>query len=84
DSGLVSDVRAGENEGRQLHHDFVVLRMAQSTLRNSGNTWTGEFTLTTPGKANGQAALAVWVTNDGDLTPLQAVGGWLAKAQSPR
>jgi hypothetical protein len=29
----------------------------------------------------GQVALAVWVTREGQLEPVQATGGWLAKSQ---
>jgi len=28
--GIVSDVKAGENGGRQLHHDFAVVNLLQS------------------------------------------------------
>jgi hypothetical protein len=78
DSGLISDVKAGENEGMRLHHDFVVLKMVQASLTAKEHVWTGGFTLATPGKAKGRPALAVWVTREGSLEPFQATGGWLA------
>jgi hypothetical protein len=72
--GIVSDVRAGENAGRVLHHEFVALALLQAPLP------AGAAVLTLP-SANregvARASLAVWVTRRGDLTPLQATGGWL-------
>jgi hypothetical protein len=80
DSELSSDVKAGENEGRHLNHDFAALTLMKQTLAGKDNGFQGEFTLDTNPKAtNGRLALAVWVTRAGELEPLQAVGGWLPK-----
>jgi len=72
--GIISDVRAGENQGRQLHNEFVVLALKSATLQN------GMVALNLPlsqGKDVGRHALAVWVTRRGELMPVQATGGWL-------
>ena len=72
--GISSSVRAGENEGRTLHHEFVAL--ALKTARIAGGT--AELNLPKPAPAGvARQALAVWVTRPGELTPLQAAGGWL-------
>lgn len=72
--GIVSGVKAGENEGRTLHHEFVALALAAAPLRDGA----AELKLprkTEPGVA--RQALAVWITRRGDLTPVQATGGWV-------
>ncbi len=72
--GISSAVRAGENEGRTLQHEFVAL--ALKTVRLEARV--AELKL--PGIADnsvGRHALAVWVTRRGDATPVQATGGWL-------
>jgi hypothetical protein len=72
--GIVSAVRAGENEGRTLHHDFIALALKTAPLRNG----RAELTLRVPAVADvPHHALAVWVTRTGELTPVQATGGWL-------
>jgi hypothetical protein len=72
--GLVSDVRRGENAGRTLHHDFVVLEHAGAKLsRDPEGGWRAR--LDTPHLTDKAGALAVWVEVKG--IPVQAAGGWL-------
>ena len=76
--GLSSDVTAGENKGRRLTHDFIVLTLVKAPLTLRGDEARGEFTLDPPRKtATGRPAMAVWVTQTGRIEPLQATGGWL-------
>ena len=73
---MTADVTAGENNGRKLSHDFVVLGLTTETMKNG----TKELKLTAPSlksNADPRTALAVWVSEAGKLEPLQAVGGWL-------
>lgn len=72
--GIRSNVRAGENQGRTLRHEFVALVLKTARL----DAGTAEFSLP-KGASEGVArhALAVWITSRGELTPLQATGGWL-------
>ncbi len=72
-------VRAGENTGRTLAHDFIVLHV--DTLRltlTDGGTCTGSFP---PPPSNlpkaGRHALATWISLPGDQSPVQATGGWI-------
>lgn len=82
---LVSDVKAGENRGRQLHHDFVVLALVKAPLSRNNALTQAEFSLSVrPNAAGGSLALAVWITPAGQLEPLQATGGWLARTGSGR
>lgn len=81
--GLSSDVKAGENRGRHLTHDFVVLSLVSVRLSNADGIARGEFTLPFPtNAATGVRALALWVTEAGHLESLQATGGWLTQPVS--
>ena len=74
--GIAVNVRAGENTGRSLRHDFVVLSLVHEKM-GSG---TQELRFPRASESAGRperSALAAWVTKEGDVNPLQAVGGWL-------
>jgi hypothetical protein len=83
--GLSSEVKAGENRGRSLPHDFVVLTYVEAALVLRGAAAQGEFVLNVPRKgAENDLALAVWITPAGQFEPVQATGGWLARRSSGR
>jgi hypothetical protein len=85
DSEVGSEVRAGENKGRHLRHDFAALTLAKRPLAGKDGAFQGDFTLDiTPKASNGRLALAVWVTRSGRLEPEQAVGGWLPGAEKTK
>lgn len=74
---LSNAVARGENAGRRLDHDFVVLQLERAALNKSSadaQTLQARFTLDTD--VTEHPALAAWVTN-GSGQPLQAVGGAL-------
>jgi len=68
-----SDVRAGENRGRKLEHQFVALEVVSAKLDHVNGAQEAQVPLSL-GDAKG---LAVWVTRQGSLTPLQATGGFI-------
>ncbi len=71
--GLSQLVEAGENRGRKLEHDFVVLDL----LTEEGE---GDWQLKLPAVPDAereQAALAIWVSPRGSQAVLQATGGYL-------
>ena len=73
---LMADVTAGENSGRKLMHDFVVLGLTNETLKSG----TKELRLPSPSTTSTidpRTAIAAWVTQAGQIEPVQAVGGWL-------
>jgi hypothetical protein len=73
---LRTNVTAGENNGRKLVHDFVVLGLTNETLV-SGAKELQLSTASTKSAADSRTALAAWITAPGQLEPIQAVGGWL-------
>jgi hypothetical protein len=74
--GLGADVKAGENTGRKLVHDFVVLGLTNEGMKSG----TKELRLPAQSlkqAADSRSAIAAWVTQAGQIEPIQAVGGWL-------
>lgn len=65
----ISEVTRGENAGRTLHHDFIVLAHRRAAANESSTT----LRVTHP-KAK---AVAAWVSAPNNPTPLQSTGGWL-------
>jgi len=82
---LSNAVTRGENRGKQLSHDFVVLQLDNSAMihsvgRNDGAIASAEFSLEVPDLQDvPQAAIAAWVV-DAAGRPVQAVGGPLQTA----
>jgi hypothetical protein len=72
---LESDVKRGENSGRKLRHDFVVLDLITTDMTNASNRWTGSVALPMRSGNDKPSALAVWIVEN--ATPIQATGGWL-------
>jgi hypothetical protein len=75
-TNLESDVKVGENGGRKLHHDFVVLQWSTAKLTAAGTQYTAILAWRATGLAE-PSAIAAWVTAGNGQPPLQAVGGWL-------
>lgn len=71
--GLSTSVRAGENSGRLLRHDFVVLAMENARM-NGGK---GRVSLPAASAQATRNALVVWLTERGQIEPIQAAGDWL-------
>jgi hypothetical protein len=67
---LTTKVGAGENSGRNLKQDFIVLSLANQKM--SGGKAEFEFNPDLRARA-----IAAWVTLPNQLQPVQAVGGWL-------
>jgi hypothetical protein len=67
---LTTKITAGENNGRNLRQDFVVLSLAKEKLSDG----KAEFRLAVDPRAT---AIAAWITAADELEPIQAVGGWL-------
>ena len=72
---LESDVKRGENTGRKLRHDFVVLNLIKVDMAKEANRWTGSVAFPTQSGGDKPSALAAWITANATL--IQATGGWL-------
>jgi hypothetical protein len=73
---LSADVTAGENSGRKLVHDFVVLGLTNEGMKSGMKELRLPVESLKPA-ANSRSAIAAWVTQAGQIEPIQAVGGWL-------
>lgn len=73
--GLQTSVTRGENRGRKLKHDFVILKHQQQLLSSAGDlSYVGDFSSQgIEGAPN--YALVAWLS-DLDGRPVQAVGGF--------
>lgn len=71
--GLSNQVKAGENRGRKLSHDFVVL---ETTSAPGHRQW--EITLPPiPDRGQSRTAIVAWVTPLQSQSIIQATGGYL-------
>ena len=76
--GVSSDVKAGENRGRRLNHDFAVGSFISVPMTQSEGTFHGHFVLAPrAGTAASDEAIGVWITRVGNLEAIQATGGWI-------
>lgn len=72
---LESQISGGENKGKNLQHDFVVLGINSTTLERKENLLVGRLQLPEPSvKANHKAIIA-WVSPADRQAPIQATGG---------
>ena len=76
---LETEVRAGENRGRKLEHDFVILSHSVTRLEAAGAAWGGRADLDLEDAETSDLAIAVWVARRGSQVPLQATGGFLVR-----
>ena len=74
---LNSKVKAGENRGRNLRHDFVALACQTKPLSADKTESVASFELPAPPEDARRLALAVWVEEPGRAGIQQATGGWL-------
>ncbi len=74
---LQTEVRTGENEGRILKHDFVVLAYKQFPMTNQGRRYHVLDQVPVSTTPAPRLAMAAWVSAGEDPFPIQAVGGWL-------
>ena len=76
--GIMTDVRAGENRGRKLEHNFAVLSYAKAPMRHVvGGAMAAEIELKDNENVRPERyGIAFWVSREGSPAPVQAVGGW--------
>ena len=76
--GLETEVRAGENRGKKLRHDFVVLGTSEARLQEHDDGLRVSLELPDTIERAEERAIAVWVSKRGLPFPLQSTGGFLA------
>ena len=75
-----SNVRGGENGGKQLIHDFAALALMDARMQNHGGKFEAVIKVSSDKpKDSGKLAVAIWVTRAGEIVPVQATGGWLSE-----
>ena len=74
---LNTNVKAGENRGRKLLHDFVVIDLRSTKMSDGKAELRVTPNVAAPQQPGTRSAFAAWVTAPGELEPIQAVGGWL-------
>lgn len=70
-----TQVRRGENAGKNLHHEFVAHAMRSTPMEMADHIWRASVPASAADR-NASQAIAVWVV-DGAGQPVQATGGWL-------
>ncbi len=74
--GIESDIGNGENRGRTLVEDFVVLDHNSSQQQTAHHQW--QFMVPSNWSIDSKRlAIVAWVSELNNPAPLQAVGGWL-------
>jgi hypothetical protein len=76
-SRISSKVGGGENSGRNLEHDFVVLAHASNAMQSEAGHLATFLIVKGPHENVPQKSVAVWITKRDQIEPLQATGGWL-------
>ncbi len=71
--GFKTKIRAGENTGKSLAHDFVVI--GQSSQKSTNGTW--QMPLPISRHQTKKQGIAIWVSHTDAQEPIQVVGGWL-------
>jgi len=74
--GLSNDVKRGENRGKTLEHDFVVLSLSRISSAEK-LSWNG--VIEEPTIEAQRYALAAWISEKGRTKPIQSTGGYLSK-----
>lgn len=76
---ITTQVKAGENHGRELKHDFIVLGYKAIPLYQNDSGHTVKTELPEIVETAPTMAISAWINQDNDLRPIQAAGGWLNK-----
>lgn len=76
--GLETEVTRGENRGKRLRHEFVVLDYRQ--YWGHGGRWALQLPVV-PDRGQQRTALVAWVSRADDPAPVQAAGGFIRGAE---
>lgn len=76
---ITTDVKTGENRDKKLKHDFTVLGFKSIPLYKELSTYVVMTDLPDIVETAPRMAVSAWINKENDMTPIQAVGGWLEK-----
>tara|TARA_R110001599_G_scaffold116316_1_gene283896 strand:+ start:200 stop:1009 length:810 start_codon:yes stop_codon:yes gene_type:complete len=75
---IIIPVKGGENRGRDLKHDFVVVGYQDSHLLQTNGDWLVNLKQPDTRQYEGyRQAAVIWVSDGEDPRPIQVTGGWL-------
>ena len=80
--GIETSVKRGENAGRKLTHDFVVLDYEKAVASGeTDNTRASQYETSLPLPSNSDVettkrALVVWISHANDPSPIQVAASW--------
>lgn len=75
--GYECRISSGENAGKTLREDFVVLSLQHQTTESNGKGLSAEFDLDRPEASPEQKiALVAWFSTQDNQRPIQTVGTW--------
>lgn len=78
-TNIKSPVAAGENNGEILNHDFVVLDFQQVLPQKNDHSLSWDLLRNDNSKDPRVTAIALWISELHNPTPIQAAGAWLHK-----
>ncbi len=75
-NGFVTLVEDGSNAGMTLHHEFVAIDLQEDTMEFKDGSYQKVIKLSPNEEFQPKSlSVAFWVTQSGNLSPIQAVGG---------
>lgn len=74
---LETEVKAGENRGKKLPHNFVVLAVNQANLKANENQYMTQLDIPVSTIKASRFGIVAWINDSHNQMPLQTVGGWL-------
>ena len=74
---LETEVRAGENKGKTLYHDFVVVGLSSVELKYVDGDYIAATQISESAGVSGDRAIVAWVSSADRQAPIQSVGGFL-------
>ena len=76
---IKTNVKAGENRNRELTHNFAVLGYKTIPLYKNDHGYAVVTELPDIIETAPKMAISAWINKENNMTPIQAVGGWLDK-----
>ena len=74
---IKTDVQSGENRNKELKHNFTVLGYKTIPLYKNQAAYVVMTELPDIVETAPKMAVSAWVNKENNMTPIQAVGGWL-------